>query len=552
MVRGRGKSSVLLFSLLILGAVLTASPAGAVTVSEFSAGMPASAQPDLITSGPDGNLWFANDYIDSIGRVSTTGSITIFSSGVSDFSQPSGITAGPDGNLWFTEKSGNRIGRITTGGVVTEFSVGITAASYPTEIAAGSDGNLWFTEFAGNRIGRITPAGVVTEFSAGITAGSQPSGITAGPDGNIWFTEAQGRIGRITPSGDVTEFSAGISAGSNPTSITAGRDGNLWFAEYVGGRIGRITPAGVATEFSAGISPMPGILGITAGPDGNVWFTESNLAQVGRITPSGEVTEYSSGITAASGPWGITTGPDGNIWFAENAQSRVARLIPDSPIVVTSPAEKVTETTVKLKGTVNPQGESSSAYFDFGPTALYGSSSSAKPVNGVSAIPVDETLTGLQPDTEYHYRVVASSSEGTVVGKDLTFRTKALPVIVPPDPVKSVVAIVTGKAKVKSNGRFAVSLSCTGETNCSGSLVLTAKSKLKQPGRKAKVKTLTIARANFSIAAGKTGPTSIKLNGPGRKLLKKTKSRKLITSASATANGKTVKRAIRLIGAKRK
>jgi len=29
-------------------------------------------------------------------------------------SQPAGITAGPDGNLWFAEQNGNKIGRITT------------------------------------------------------------------------------------------------------------------------------------------------------------------------------------------------------------------------------------------------------------------------------------------------------------------------------------------------------------------------------------------------------------------------------------------------------
>jgi hypothetical protein len=37
-------------------------------------------------------------------------------------SDPEGITAGPDGNLWFTEYSGNKIGRITPGGKVTGFS----------------------------------------------------------------------------------------------------------------------------------------------------------------------------------------------------------------------------------------------------------------------------------------------------------------------------------------------------------------------------------------------------------------------------------------------
>ena len=35
-------------------------------------------------------------------------------------SEPSGIAAGPDGNLWFTENYGDRVGKITPAGVVTE------------------------------------------------------------------------------------------------------------------------------------------------------------------------------------------------------------------------------------------------------------------------------------------------------------------------------------------------------------------------------------------------------------------------------------------------
>ena len=74
-------------------------------------------------------------------------------------SNPQGITRGPDGNLWFCEGLAGRIGRITPAGVVTEFSAGLTPGGQPTAIAAGPDGNLWFTEVSGNRIGRITTAG---------------------------------------------------------------------------------------------------------------------------------------------------------------------------------------------------------------------------------------------------------------------------------------------------------------------------------------------------------------------------------------------------------
>jgi len=73
-------------------------------------------------------------------------------------SEPDAITAGPDGNLWFTEFGANNIGRITTSGVVTgEFPIP-TAASEPEGITAGPahTASIWFTEFVGNKIGKIT------------------------------------------------------------------------------------------------------------------------------------------------------------------------------------------------------------------------------------------------------------------------------------------------------------------------------------------------------------------------------------------------------------
>lgn len=250
-----------------------------------------------------------------------TGDITEFPIPTAN-SAPVGITAGPDGNLWFTEQGINKIGRITTSGlVIDEFPVP-TAASTPWRITPGPDGNLWFAELTGHKIGRITTSGVVTEFSIP-TANSAPSGITAGPDGNLWFTERDtSKIGRITPTGTITEFS--LPAGSAPNAITAGPDGNLWFTEQGSNKIGRMTPTGSLTEFAVPTANSQPV-GITTGSDGNLWFTEVNAHQIGRITPTGTITEFPV-PTPNSLPARITTGPDGNVWFTEAMANQIGRL----------------------------------------------------------------------------------------------------------------------------------------------------------------------------------------------------------------------------------
>ena len=290
----------------------------AVTITEFSAGIPAAANPAGIVTGPDGNLWFTEDETNQVARITPRGVVTQFPGGGPPGSGPANIAVGPDGNVWFTDIAA-AIGRITPAGVVTTFTTGITQGT--DAIVAGSDGNMWFTEFH-NMIGKITPNGVVTEYTG---ANGETNSITAGPDGNLWYATLDHSIGRTTTSGVITSFTAGIDPNWGTSRITAGPDGALWFTIDSGG-IGRISTAGMVTEFSAGLAGTEP-LGITTGPDGALWFTDFAQNRIGRITTSGAVSLYSAGISAGAGPQAITTGPDGNLWFTEALGHRVGKVV---------------------------------------------------------------------------------------------------------------------------------------------------------------------------------------------------------------------------------
>jgi streptogramin lyase len=280
----------------------------------------AGSQPNGITTGPDGNVWFTEYSSNKIGRITPAGVVTEFTVPTAS-SGPRNITSGPNGNLWFTEYFGSKIGEITTAGVFTEFPTALNVG--PRGIAAGPDGNVWFTEFNANRIGVITTSGTITEYSVP-TANSGPRGIDPGPDGNLWFTEYNsGLIGRITTAGVVTEYPIPTPS-SGPAHITAGPDGNLWFAENTSGRIGKITTAGVATDYpvtTSGSAPV----GIAPGADGNLWFTENSGNNIGEISTSGVVHEFAV-PTSASGPQNIYPGADGGLWFTEQTASKVGRV----------------------------------------------------------------------------------------------------------------------------------------------------------------------------------------------------------------------------------
>jgi streptogramin lyase len=175
------------------------------------------SNPQDIVFGPDGNLWFTEYDAGAIGRVTMQGAFARFPVPLPDLgltlqphlevirSRPLNIAVGPDGNLWFTDEGLNKIGRITTGGVIDEFPIP-TEDSGPAGIAAGGDGNLYFVESNSGRPARITTAGEVTELGTP-DVDSFPNYITRGPDGAMWFSEQDtNRLGRIAPDGRITKF----------------------------------------------------------------------------------------------------------------------------------------------------------------------------------------------------------------------------------------------------------------------------------------------------------------------------------------------------------
>ena len=99
-----------------------------------------------------------------------------------------------------------------------------------------------------------------------------------------------------------------------------------------------------------------------------------------------------------------------------------------APRATTGVALHAGETTVGLQGAVNPHGQETTCWFQFGATTAYGGQTPTAAVGaGTVAVKVDQALTGLLPGTTYHYRLVATSAGGTVDGQDHTFTTRRIP-----------------------------------------------------------------------------------------------------------------------------
>jgi formylglycine-generating enzyme required for sulfatase activity len=102
-----------------------------------------------------------------------------------------------------------------------------------------------------------------------------------------------------------------------------------------------------------------------------------------------------------------------------------------SPVATTDAALGVTDTTATLTASINANGLVTFAYFEWGTTTDYGFTTPVELIgSSTNSIYYTAPITGLTAGETYHFRIVASSSNGTAPGADQDFVAR-VPVITP-------------------------------------------------------------------------------------------------------------------------
>jgi hypothetical protein len=102
------------------------------------------------------------------------------------------------------------------------------------------------------------------------------------------------------------------------------------------------------------------------------------------------------------------------------------------PKAITGAASGVGNTAATLAGVVNPEGQQTAYFFEYGTSEAYGQKTpEAAAGKGTGDVSVSTAIADLAPGTPYHFKLVAKSSAGTTSGTDQTFTTSSTP---PPPP----------------------------------------------------------------------------------------------------------------------
>jgi hypothetical protein len=188
-----------------------------------------------------------------------------------------------------------------------------------------------------------------------------------------------------------------------------------------------------------GISPTGKLLVADDGPserNGGAVVQEFDPAAIPSeaptaVTSAAPLTEFGAGIvgTAAGGSLGVAS-TDTDVYVADKTNRQIWKFTPAPipPAVSTDAATLITKFKATLHGEVTPNfGAVTDCHFEYGTSTSYGSNAPCAPSSlgtGGRPVPVSAALAGLDFDTVYHFRLVATSTAGGAVnGEDREFKT---------------------------------------------------------------------------------------------------------------------------------
>lgn len=260
----------------------------------------------------------------------------------------------------------------------------------------------------------LSASGGNSPYTFNITSGSLPPGLFLLTSGLLSGTPTTGGSYSFTVTAkDNYDFT-----GSQNYTIVIGK------ANTVTGLNAAPNPVinGNILTLTASVAPASG----SGVPTGSVTFFEG-ATNLGTVPLNGSGVAGLSLTASVLGFHTYTASYAGDSNYNPSSSAAITVLVIDKPTAVTGLPSNITPSKVTLSGTVNPNYSDSNYYFDVSTSPTICPSAPAQsglgPVSGSTPQPVSQTITGLNSNQIYHYRLVATNAAGTGCGDDATFRT---------------------------------------------------------------------------------------------------------------------------------
>jgi len=410
---------------------------------------------------PDGDTYIADDENETVEKVTPDGTLSIVAGIVgvcaaptpgpaanSALCNPSAMTVDAAGDLYMADSANNVVEKVTPDGTLSVVAGDGTVGAQvlgpatnsplcPNGLATDTAGDLFVsTQCSGGYVDEITPDGTLSVIAGdGDTSGAPPtfggpatsSSIPVGPiavdgrgvlyilDTNDQLLLSVGTDGilNVVAGGGGTTLNPGASVNAtaaqiDPTGVATDRHGDVFLADAA--TVDELNPQNNQLTAIAGDGTEAGHVGM-----GNVFPTNS-------AAPSG-----GAAVSYPMNAYSVAVGPDGTVavGMAGRGVGVVSDIVPVPAPAISAPAAfGLTPTSATLIASVDPHGFDANVVFSYGTDVNAETSTDPQDLGSPGAAQAVVTvLTGLQPNTTYHYQVQATSGQGTTTSRAATFTT---------------------------------------------------------------------------------------------------------------------------------
>jgi CSLREA domain-containing protein len=388
---------------------------------------PAVVTESLITQNAAGAPGRGGNGTGGDGGVTTGGAASVSGDGGPGFSGQAG-PASPGGGLWLTGSVTNTTIIGNTAGPGGDAGNATGGKGGNSQNGTGGDGGPGIADNLG---GRGAPGGAGGGLNAGVDLGRTTTVRHATFTGNVAGAAGAGGTGVGGLGGSAPTPGSAGTAQSGPAGTPG--DGSAVDPSFFGNTVslansvvtGNSGPACANSVTNAGNNIS---FNDATCPGANVDPKLGTLANNGGPTQTLELLPGSPAIDGvpATGAGCAATDQRGVV-RPNDAACDIGAYEHAPPTVTPGAATDVSTGAATLLGQLNPNARSTSFHFEFGPTIAYGTSTPTQTQDaGTDSVPVSAAVSGLDPVTTYHFRLVATNADGTTNGPDRTFDTAAV------------------------------------------------------------------------------------------------------------------------------
>lgn len=412
-----GVFSVLSCSVLLL--VTTVSPArgveGHFLLSSFATfGNPENIAVDETT----GDLYVLDYANESIQRFDASGNPVEFAAvGSNVLDGVSGADATPEGAFSFIPEGG--------GEVAIDNSTGANKGDI--YVANMFNDTVDIFSFNGTYLGELTSgSGAHWGFACGVAVDKA---------GSVYVSSFEHAINKFVPAGSPatnSDFNSAVQEGvGHLCTIAVDGEGSVYGASVFGGPVKKWTASQFGSAAPSSTVLAAGGQGIAVDQTNNRVFVDLGTHVVEYDPLGNQVGSFGEGVFSSSFGLGVS-GTTGKVYVADDERQEVEIFtgIVTMPDISVGTPSNLTETSVTLNASIDPDGLDATCKVQYGLDTSYGSEVPCSPADlgaGNQGIATSAALSGLTLKTIYHYRFVTSNPNGLEYGADHSFASGSKP-----------------------------------------------------------------------------------------------------------------------------